>query len=86
LFVYLSYQATSGFQKILVGNVGFYPPDRPAGFLLRSSRAFAELKRSTTKPSDVRLSLEIKRLHESKPWTQVEITVAPPEWKSEPKE
>ncbi len=85
LFVYLFYQSASGAQKILVGNVGFYPPDRPAGFLLRSSRAFEELKNSKA-AGEVRLQLEIKRLHEAKPWTPVEITVAPPEWKPEPKE
>lgn len=86
LFVSLTYQpavSPSATKKIPVGNVGFYPPDRPAGFLLRSSRAFGELKHSGARPDNVRLSLEIKRLHESKPWTPVEITVAPPEWKSE---
>ncbi|HEV2176784.1 MAG TPA: hypothetical protein VGW33_06245 [Terriglobia bacterium] len=88
IFVYLSYHPGSGEKrraapaKILIGNVSLYPPDRPAGFLLRASTAFRKLKAATSKSSDVRLVLEMKRIHPAKPWTPVEVTVAPPEWRT----
>jgi len=91
VFVYLSYQPGSeekhspGPTKILLGNVGLYPPDRPGGILLRSSTAFRKLKAASSNPTDVRLLLEMKRIHETTPWTPVEVTVAPPEWRTESK-
>lgn len=86
LLVYLTYggQAHASPQKILIGDVGFYPPDRPAGFLLRSSRAFDQLKAVHPHPVDVRLLLELRRLHQTQPWSPVQLTVAPPEWRSAP--
>jgi len=91
VFVYLSCQPATGEkgrtepQKILIGNFGLYPADRPASFLLRASPAFRKLKATSPKPTDVRLVLEMKRIHETKPWTSIEVTVAPPEWQSEVK-
>lgn len=87
VFVYLSCQPGSAETgraapaKILVGNVALYPPDRPAGFLLRASTAFRKLKAARSNPTDVRLLLEMKRIHPAKPWTRVEVTAAPPEWR-----
>jgi hypothetical protein len=58
VFVYLSYQPGSEEKyrpapaKILLGNVGLYPPDRPGGFLLPSSTAFRKLKAASSKPTD----------------------------------
>jgi len=89
LFVYLSYHPGAEEKrspvpaKILVGNVGLYPPDHPGGFLLRSSTAFRKLRAANSNPADVRLLLEMKRIHEGTPWTPVEVTVAPPEWRTE---
>jgi hypothetical protein len=89
VFVYLSCRPGSGAArqskavKLLVGNVGLFPPDRPARFLLRASTAFRKLKATNPNPADVRLLLEMKRIHETKPWTRVEVTVAPPEWRRE---
>ena len=86
IFVYLSYHSQSGEEvstvekKILIGNFGLYPPDHPASFHVRSSTAFRALKSSGSKPSEVRLLLEMRRIHETSPWTPVEATVAPPEW------
>ena len=85
IFVYLSYRTREGKEappvKILLGNGSLYPADRPGGFRLRSSAAFAKLK--AAKATHVRLVLEMKRLHPAEPWSQVEITVAPPAWRSE---
>ena len=90
MLVYLSYRPGAGAKspaapvKIPLGNVGLYPPDRPAGFLLRASAAFAKIQAASEKASDVRLQLEMKRIHADKPWTPIEVTVAPPEWRDEP--
>jgi hypothetical protein len=87
VFVYLSYD--SGREEkgrtgqILIGNFGLYPADRPAGARLRASNAFRQLKAASSKPIDVRLRLEMKRIHEESPWASLEVTVAPPEWQDE---
>jgi hypothetical protein len=84
VFLYLSTSEAAGSkaEKIPVGNVGFYPVDQPGAFQLRASTAFAKLKAANPKAKDVRLLLEMERLHPDQPWTPVEITVAPPVWKS----
>jgi hypothetical protein len=86
IFVYLSLDSQPGGtpgthqERILIGNFGLYPPDHPASFLLRTSRAFSKLKTMTANPTNVHLLLEMKRIHEASPWSLVEVTVAPPEW------
>jgi hypothetical protein len=87
LLVYLFYQpgtGRAGPEKILIGDVGFYPPDRSAGFALSTSKAFDQLRATHAKPTNVRLLVELKRIHEPAPWTTVAATVAPPEWTSKP--
>ncbi|MGC2530355.1 MAG: hypothetical protein WA639_21620 [Candidatus Acidiferrum sp.] len=83
--VYLSYRPGEGKVeaplRILLGNGTLYPADRPGGFRLRTSAAFRKLK--AAKARDVRLLLEMKRLRPTEPWSQVEITVRPPEWRGE---
>jgi hypothetical protein len=83
--VYLSYRPGEGKGeaplRILLGNGSLYPADRPGGFRLRTSAAFRKLK--AAKARDVRLLLEMKRLRPAEPWSQVEITVRPPEWRGE---
>lgn len=91
IFVYLSPAGEKGCpksEKILVGNFSLYPPDHPAGFLLRASNAFRKLEAEgpRSRSSEVRLLLEMKRVRETKPWTPVEVTVAPPEWRSDERE
>jgi hypothetical protein len=85
VFVYLSYRPAetegTASRRILLGNGSLYPADRPGGFRLRASAAFAKLK--AAKATDVRLMLEMKRLRPAEPWSQVEVTVAPPQWLSE---
>ena len=89
VFVYLSYQTKAGGkrgtepEKILIGNFDLYPADRPARFLLCASTAFRKLKTTSPKPTDVQLLLQMKRLHETRTRTPVEVTLAPPEWRSE---
>jgi hypothetical protein len=89
VFVYLSYRSKaerSEPEKILVGNFSLYPADRPAGFVLRSSTGFSKLKATGAESTGVQLVLEMERIHKGKPWsTPVEVTVAPPEWREEPK-
>jgi hypothetical protein len=86
IFVYVSYQAdndaktSTGKEKILIGNFGLFPPDHPATFSLAAFDAFRTLKAKSLKATGVRLLLEMKRIHESAPWTHVEVTVARPEW------
>jgi hypothetical protein len=90
IFVYFSYRSSDSAsekpntppEKVLVGNASLYPADRPGGFRLRASDAWAKLK--AAKATEVRLVVEIKRIHPTKPWTQVELSVAPPEWQGEP--
>jgi hypothetical protein len=85
VFVYLTYRPggapRAAPRKILLGNGSLYPADRPGGFRLRTSGPFAKLK--AAKATDVRLVLEMKRLHPAEPWSQVEVTVGPPRWRSE---
>lgn len=89
--VYLSYQL-GGREKIsverkriLIGEFGIFPTDRPAGFLLRASHAFDELAAagSNLKPNKVRLLVEMKRLRDNKPPGQIKVTIASPEWRDE---
>jgi hypothetical protein len=85
IFVYLSYLPAERREgapvRIPLGNVTLYPADRPGGFVLRASDALGKLK--AAKATDVRLVLEMKRIHPAEPWSQVEVTVAPPQWRTE---
>lgn len=84
---HLSYRSATGDttpRKMLIGSFGLYPVDQPGVFQLRSSAAFARLKAATKQPVDVRLLLEMRRLHQSQPWGAVAVTVAQPEWRTEP--
>ena len=85
VFVYLSFPQGSEGQKILIGNVSLYPSDHPAGFLLRSSTAFQQMKArsATSKSSKVDLLIEMSRANEREPWKPVKLVVAPPEWRKE---
>lgn len=87
LFVYLSYRSAPGQEqavKILIGNLGLFPADRPAGFLLRASNAIAQLKATASGATNVCVLVELKPLHKTDRLTSVEVTVAPPQWRAEP--
>jgi hypothetical protein len=77
VYVYLSPSQGSG--ETLVGNFALFPPGHPGGFLLGTSKAFAEL-RERGYTGEVRLRIELKRIHPAKPWTPLEVRVAPPQW------
>jgi hypothetical protein len=72
-------------EKILIGNFSLYPPDHPAGFRLRASEAVRQLQGAGAhaKLADVRLLIEMKRVHEKTPWAPVELVIAPPEWQQD---
>ena len=69
--------------KIPLGTVALYPPDRAAAFRLRASTAFRRLRTAMSEPADVRLVVEMKRIHEEIPWSPIKVTLAPPKWESE---
>ena len=85
VFVFLTYRPNGGTEaepaRILLGSGSLYPADQPGGLRLRASGAWRKVKGA--KGSDVRLVLEMKRIHPAKPWTQVAVTVAAPEWREE---
>jgi hypothetical protein len=87
VLVYFSPQAAAHVEprKILIGNFSLYPPDQPAGFLLSTSQSFQKLQAEgpLAKSTSVRLLIEIKRLHENKPWTPLAITIPPPRWRDD---
>jgi len=86
ILVYLSRSENEGADgsRVLIGNFSLYPPDRPAGFQLSTSDAFRKLaaSKSSQKERQVRVVFEMRRLHEGKPWSAVELTLPPPEWRS----
>jgi hypothetical protein len=69
--------------KILVGKFVLYPPDRPARFQLNSADAFRKLEGSRAATGEIQLLVEMRRVRESDPWTPVELTLAPPEWRGQ---
>jgi hypothetical protein len=91
IFVYLSRTGEKkGIEdeKIPLGNFSLYPPDRPGKFLLQTSGAFDNLSATVADPKapEVRLALEMKSLDATKSSAAVEVTLAPPQWRSdEPK-
>jgi hypothetical protein len=71
-------------EKILVGQFGLFPPDHPARFTLRSSDAFQKLSAAnSTSRNQVRLLLELKPLSQKRSLPNIELTIAPPEWRTE---
>ena len=74
-----------GPQKILVGNFSLYPPDQPGNFLFRAANAFKEFHARgwTSESTRSLLTLEIKRINETRPWTPLKITISAPRWKNE---
>jgi hypothetical protein len=68
--------------RVLVGNFSLYPPDKPGGFQLSAADAFRTLEYGGKEQTEVRLLVEIQRIHETKPWTPIEVTISPPVWRS----
>jgi hypothetical protein len=83
VFVYFASakKAEPASAKIEVGNFSLYPADRPGKFMLDPASAFrklAETKDATSK--DWRVVFELERQEGS---SQIEVTIAAPNWKSE---
>ena len=68
--------------KIPIGNFSLYPPDQPGKFLMRASGAIEKLKTAKKESSSTLLFFELKRLHEAKAWTPVELSITPG-WRSD---
>lgn len=91
MFVYLLPAAKKGKaepERVLVGNFSLYPPDQPGKFLLGLSNALEKLegKNSASKSGEFQLVVEMQRLDDTRPWTEVEVTIDPPKWlRDEPK-
>jgi len=88
--VYLSFEPASATgrttgrrERILIGNISLYPPGHPAGFLMPVDEAFGKLEAAApaSHSSNVRLLIEMRRVHARIPWTPVELVVAPPAWR-----
>ena len=72
-------------ERVVVGRFSLFPSDRPGKFLLDSSSALRKIGAAVggEKEKALQLVIELKRVDESKPWTQVEITVEQPIWRRE---
>jgi hypothetical protein len=84
-FVYLTGWDRCDTQKYLVGNFALFPPDHGGKFLLNPSDALRRFQAECSSSTDARLIVEMRRLNSSQPWGQVEVVVAPPSWKLDPK-
>lgn len=82
IFVYLSRATKDNVkeQRILVGNLSLYPPDKPGGFQLTTADAFRKLKTGKSERGEVNVVVEMRRMHETGP--PIEVTVSAPEWRS----
>jgi hypothetical protein len=69
-------------RRISVGHFAFFPANRGSGYVMNTSTAFRELKSMSAANEEIRLWFELRRLHPEKPWTKVEVSIAPPEWKT----
>ena len=83
IFVYFSADKKGESRKIEVGNFSLYPADRPAKFMLDAAppfRKLAETKDAAAK--EWRVVFELER-PTGQATSQIEVTIAPPNWKSE---
>ena len=72
-------------EKVLVGNFTVYPPDRTGSYILRASTAFEKLKAmgADLARDEVVILLEMKRTNPDKPWSSVQVEIAPLRWRSD---
>jgi hypothetical protein len=87
VFVYLDEEGnpSTKTKRTVVGNFSVFPPDRPGKYLLNARKALEKAREWEVGQAggEVRLKLEMKRVHESRPWTDVEVKVATPQWKAD---
>jgi hypothetical protein len=84
VYVYFSTanQTRKGQQK-LIGSFSLYPADRGGNFILNASEAARLLQANDAAAKNARLVFELRRIHEERPWTPVEMTIEQPRWESE---
>lgn len=83
IYVYLSVaeKGKAEGSTSLIGNFSLYPPDQPGSFLLNAAPAVRQVSAaSKTSEARGRLVFEMKRVHETKDWTPIELHVAQPKW------
>ncbi len=90
IFAYLTTVGEKGKpepEKIVVGNFSLYPADRPGKFMLGPAAAFRKLNemKTVSNTNELQLVLEMQRVDETRPWTALELTFAPPNWRSKEK-
>lgn len=66
----------------LIGSFSLYPPDQPGNFLLNSATALRQISAASSPKADVRLVFEMKRVHETRDWTPLELQIAQPKWRA----
>lgn len=65
-----------------LGNVALFPADSPSGFILPVGHALAAVGQGANSSGELRLVIEIRPLHRDLPFKDIELTIAPPEWRS----
>ena len=82
IYVYLALPkaTTVKEQRKLIGNFSLYPADRGGKFIVSAGDAVRLLKGKGAAPENAQLVFELKRIHEDKPWTPIEITIEEPAW------
>ena len=74
--IYL-YVSTPKTESELIGNVTVFPPNQTGVFVMRTQAAFERLAASRL---PARLTLEIRRTLESRPWQSMSVSVGPLRW------
>jgi hypothetical protein len=77
--IYLFVNPSKG-EPELIGNVTVFPPDRAGVFTLRNQPAFERLWDSRR---SARVTVEIRRTLESRPWQTMSVSIGPLRWLSE---
>lgn len=85
VFVYIlpaNEELDAATDRITVGNFSLYPADRPGKFMLDAASAFRKLSDKKTTAKEWRLLFVLQK-EAQEGSAQIEVTIAPPSWKSE---
>jgi len=66
-----------------IGTFSLFPADRPGKFLLNVAAANIGPTGLDDSQAEMRLLFKMKRVHENKAWTPVEVTIGQPKWRAE---
>ena len=69
-------------ERIQLGSFSIYPPDRPGKFLLSPPEPLRKLLPS----AKLEMTFALKRVDESKTWSNVEVEIGRPTWRSDKKQ